>query len=47
MYHSPIPLSHMKWKHLQEIKATIEKHNHAFYDSLPYKSATKDKKGKQ
>ena len=45
----------MKWKHLQEIMATIENHNHAFclpynhafYDSLPYTSAAKDKKGKK
>ena len=40
MYQGPIPLSDMKWKHLQEIKATIE--NTIMHSmSLSYKSDQK------
>ena len=33
---SPIPIPYSKWQHLQEIKETIPRDCHSFYDNLPH-----------
>ena len=37
LYKAKLPLAYSKWKHLQELKATIPSCYHRFYDDLPWK----------
>ena len=37
LYKAKLPLAYSKWKHLQELKATIPSYYHRFYDDLPWK----------
>ena len=36
LYHSPLKISHTKYVHLQELKSTIPKDAHFFYDNLDH-----------
>ncbi|CAG9790243.1 unnamed protein product [Diatraea saccharalis] len=37
LYQSRIPISQIKWNHLQELKRVIPSDCHSFYDGLPHK----------
>ena len=36
MYFAPLKISYQKFRHLQEIKTTIEKEYHSYYDNLDH-----------
>ena len=36
LYTAPSKISYMKWRHLQDIKQTINKEYHYYYDNLDY-----------
>ena len=37
LYQRKIPISQVKWTHLQELKLVIPSDCHSFYDNLPHK----------
>lgn len=41
LYSKQTPITHIKFQHLQELKATISAEYHAFYDKLSHESSKK------
>lgn len=46
LYNAPLPLAESKYRHLQDLKTVIEADHHAFYDNLPFKRDSREKKGR-